>query len=168
MKITNTPTEVKWESRWVKVLVTGVGIFFALMFVVTLFPGGGSSSVSPNGSVNVVAKEESIIQYEVLRNWQPNKDSNAIGLEILIKPSDLSEKNIVDLAKEFSNRSNTVVVKVYTSKEAWDAGKSEDYSSVWKGGYIAFYMKRGNVNEVRWMQEVGKLSSLFGKKAQIK
>ncbi len=155
--------EKKYNTKNLIYVIVIVVVFIVMsMSIFSDDEGDTQSNPAP-----VAQNQVQVIQYEVLREWYPHQDVQAIGMEILISPSDLSEANIVALAQKLSNRSETIAVKVYTSKAAWDAEKNEDYGAIWKEGYIAFYWKRGNINEVRWFQEIGELSTLFGTKSQI-
>ena len=61
------------------------------------------------------------------------------------------------------------MVDIYTSKEAYLAGVNQEYGDIFNEGFILGYVKnltnRGayrGFNEIRWMQEKGELSHLFG------
>ena len=119
--------------------------------------------------------ELKIIDYAVLRKWNPDDDSKAIGMEILISEDDASKENIINLIKSIGSKSEKVLVKVYQNKEAWEQEKSGDYGKEYNRGYLVYYVKnltdsgayRG-IDEIRWFQEKGQLEELMGTKTKIK
>ena len=118
--------------------------------------------------------ERVVTDYSILREWNPDNDSDALGLEILISEKDVSKENITNLIKDIAGTKGKVNIKVYQSKEAWDEEKSGEYTEEYDRGYLAFYIKnktdsgayRG-FNEIRWLQAEGDLSYLFGEKTKF-
>jgi hypothetical protein len=109
-----------------------------------------------------------LIPYTVLREWNPDKDPKAVGLEIAISPDDVTTENVVALVKDLSKNTETAFIGVYDSKEAWQAGQNEIYGTVYKNGYIGMLTKRGSViNQIRWFQEEGPVSDKFGSVTNI-
>ncbi len=115
------------------------------------------------------AQEAEVIDFSVLREWNPDNDSQALGLEILVSESDATEENIVNLIRSLSTETQKSVIKVYQDRQAWEEEQSGEYTSAYDRGYLAFYVKnltdsgayRGR-NEIRWFQEVGQLEHLMG------
>jgi hypothetical protein len=106
------------------------------------------------------------IKYTVIHQWQPNNLPEALGMDVLLE-SEPSPQELVDFLIELGARNDPVVIHVYGSMEAYD--DAERTSQAYKEGYIASYKKDltgsepdSKQNEVRWMQESGAYSALFG------
>lgn len=111
------------------------------------------------------------IKYTIIRQWQPNNLPDALGLEILLE-SEPSPQELIDFLSDLGAHNDLVVIHVYSSMEAYN--DSERTSQAYKEGYIACYNKDltglepdSGRNEVRWFQEVGAYSSLYGTVVQI-
>jgi hypothetical protein len=117
---------------------------------------------------------DSVIGFDKLREWNPDDDTQAIGLEILISKEDVTKEGIIKLVKSITSNTQKAVVKIYQNKQAWNEEQSGNYTSVFNEGYLAFCVKnltnsgayRG-FNEIRWMQEKGNLQDLFGDKMKL-
>jgi hypothetical protein len=114
-----------------------------------------------NGLININ------INFDKLREWYPDNDLSAIGLEILVSRDDVTKENIIKLAESISSKTQKAVVKFYQSKEAWAEEKSGSYTEVYDQDYLAFYVKNltgkgayNGLNEIRWMQAEGDLQDL--------
>lgn len=168
---TQDKQEVNQGKRFLKILGISTGGFFGLFIFIAIIAviSGGSSNENP---VQDVAP--SVISYSVLREWNPDNDPSALGLEILISEEDARPVNITNLVRNLSGGREKVVIKVYQDKKAWEESEVGEYTDVFNKGYLAFYVKnltgsgayRG-FNEIRWMQEGGELDSLFGSKTQL-
>jgi hypothetical protein len=98
---------------------------------------------------------------------------SGFGADILLK-DDVSERDLVSLIKQLAGSHDPVVIRVYTSRTAYDQEQNGNYGPEYDSDYILFYVKnfsrmgayRG-CNEIRWMQEVGKFSSKFGTKSEL-
>ncbi len=115
-----------------------------------------------------------VINFDKLREWNPNDDSQAIGLEILVSKDDVTEESIINLVKSITSNTQKSVVKIYQNRQAWEEEQSGNYTDVYNQDYLAVYVKnlsdsgayRG-FNEIRWMQEEGDLQDLFGTKTKL-
>lgn len=123
--------------------------------------------------------EKPTYKYEILRRWKPYPKftDNGLGLEILLKEkeSDLTEKGIVKFINTMKKHWDPVVIKIYLSRKAYQEGLTESFTVEYDKGYLLFYVKNTTVrgayyglNEIRWMQEKGKFSNLFGHKTKLK
>jgi hypothetical protein len=106
-------------------------------------------------------------RYEILRQWQPNDMRDGLGLELLMG-ADADEGEIVSLIKELSKGKDPVLINIYTDRKVYEDAKKNIYEESFDRHFILAYIKnytnRGifqGVNEIRWMQEVGKFSHLF-------
>jgi hypothetical protein len=111
--------------------------------------------------------------YEFLRQWKPNNELNGYGAEILLN-RDYSEIEFVSLIQKLAERHDPVIIRIFTSRKAYDQEQADNYGPEYKSGYILFYVKnmtgRGayrGFNEIRWMQEIGKFSPKFGLKTRL-
>ncbi|WP_192820615.1 hypothetical protein [Rufibacter sp. LB8] len=120
---------------------------------------------------NNTVKEDLNISYEVLRQWNPNNDNDAIGLDILIDKKDATKENILILINQIAgNNVDKANILIFTTKNAWKEGqRGSNFTNDYKKSYIAFYVKNNTgdgaysgFNEIRWMQEIGALSNLYG------
>lgn len=118
---------------------------------------------------------ETTIIFDKLREWNPNNDPQAIGLEILVFKEDVTKENIIKLVESITSGAQKAIVKVYQNRQAWEEEQSGNYTDVYNEGYLAFYVKNltnngayGGFNEVRWFQEKGILKNLFGTKTELK
>ena len=119
-----------------------------------------------------INKEESVssnIEYDILREWNPDNEGDAIGLDILLSPKDVNEETIKEIVQQIVGDKKKAMIKVYQSKKAYSEETTGNYSDEYKKGYVAFYVKNltgdgayQDFDEIRWMQEIGKLSSLYG------
>ena len=111
--------------------------------------------------------------YEILRSWRPNNEAKGYGAEILLN-LDYSEAELISLVKQLATGHDPVVIRIFTSRNAYEQEQTGNYGPAYKSDYILFYVKnttgRGayrGFNEIRWMQEVGKYSSKFGSKTRM-
>jgi hypothetical protein len=111
--------------------------------------------------------------HTVLRQWKPNDHPNGYGADILMT-QDLNESDLITLTQTLGNGHDPVVIRIFSSRAAYEAEKNKQFGDVYARGYILFYVKnltgegayRG-FNEIRWMQEKGKFSSKFGTKTKL-
>jgi len=61
------------------------------------------------------------------------------------------------------------LVRIWNSKEAYNQDKSGNYGGAFKSGFILYYSKNtnNNYNAIKWMQEQGALSNLFGTQTNL-
>ena len=135
----------------------------------------GKSVYDANGKKLTEYTIESI-QYKVLRSWNPNNDNLAIGMDILIDKKNISEEAIKRLIAEIvGSQVELANILIFSSRNAWVEGqRGSGFTDDYKKNYIAFYVKNSTqkgaytgFNEIRWMQEVGKLASKYGSKTKI-
>lgn len=132
----------------------------------------GNSKETKKESIN----KKSTLKYEVLREWNPYQNINAIGMDILIDEKDATKEKIIELIREIVNEETELAnILIFTSKNAWQEGqRGSGFTDDYKKNYIAFYIKNysndraySGFNEIRWMQEIGTLSSLYGTTTQL-
>lgn len=130
---------------------------------------------NPGKTNKVTSDKNEKIPYKTLREWNPNKNSNAIGLDILIDKKYASKDQIKELLNEIVGNNELANILIFTSKKAWiEVNESSKPTNESLENYIAFYVKnetgegayRG-FNEIRWMQENGNLSNLYGTNTKL-
>ena len=94
------------------------------------------------GQQKIVEQQKiKVINYIILREWKPNKNSKAIGMEILIAKEDVSKESIISLTKSIGKNSKTVIIKIYQDKKAWEEEKADIYGEAFYEGYLGSYTK---------------------------
>ncbi|MCK5412829.1 MAG: hypothetical protein KAI57_00455 [Candidatus Pacebacteria bacterium] len=152
--------------------------FFGLIALTLIDPNLDDNSALNQEKIYEESENQiinSVINFDKLREWNPDDDIHAIGLEILVSKDDVTEENIVKLAESIASNTQKAVVKIYQNRQAWEEEQSRNYTDVYNQDYLAFYVKnltnsnayRG-FNEIRWMQEKGDLQDLFGTKTKLK
>jgi len=109
------------------------------------------------------------VQHSILRQWIPKHKSrqgavaftDSIGLDILLE-ADVDQPELVSFVKEKALGGEYVIIRVYTSRECWSDQTGE--SDACKTGIVLVYLKNpsSGQNEIRWVQQEGKFSGLFG------
>ena len=120
-------------------------------------------------SLNAKAK----VQFAYLRQFKHGKVQNGFGADVLLK-DDLSERELIALVKQLAGSHDPVLIRIFTSRLAYNQERNNKYGPEYNSDYILFYVKnfsslpayRGS-NEIRWMQETGKFSSKFGTKTKF-
>lgn len=114
------------------------------------------------------------IDYSIFREWNPDDDPQAVGLEILISENDATKENIENLVKSLSNNVRKTAIKVFQSRQAWEEEQSGDYTDAYDSGYLVYYVKNVSGsgafqgrNEIRWLQAEGQLEHLMGSSTQL-
>lgn len=117
-----------------------------------------------------------ITPFSFLQQWKPNDMPNGFGADILLK-SDLDEKELISFIKflttEFITYADTedapVLIRIWSSEAAYKQDQERNFGDEFRRGYLVFYVKnltgRGaykGFNEIRWMQQKGRFSDLFG------
>lgn len=154
-------------KKYLKYVGVGFGTLLVFLFIFAAI-GGGNKELDPQSQIKAT------VVYDVLRSWNPDSDPNAIGMEILINPDDVSKENIVNLVQKIADNKSKAVIKIYQDKKAWQGEQKGVYGDIFDAGYLVFYVKnttgsgayRG-FNEIRWMQELGNLEELFGTNMQL-
>ena len=103
-------------------------------------------------------------------------DSNRPNyIAILLYKGDVTEKRLIDIAKVFNQSyGKAVLVKIFSSTQAYQNEKNNVYGDIYDSDYILFYVKNirnwgayKGFNEIRWMQARGELSHLLGTKYKL-
>ena len=111
--------------------------------------------------------------YSIIEQWKPNNKPNGFGAVILLN-RDYSEVELIELIKSLATNHDPVLIRIFTSREAYHQEKSGSYGPEYDRDYILFYVKnltgsgayRG-FNEIRWMQVSGKFASKAGTKTKL-
>jgi hypothetical protein len=163
--------EVNMNTKW------STQIFFYWMFALVFGFISCSEGDSKRTKESVQSKEHKInlssINYSILRQWNPNNNPDSFGAEILLQ-QELTKEEIISFIKRLSLNKDPVKVNIYTIRAAYEQEKSGNYGKEYKEGFLLVYIKnftgkgtfRG-FNEIRWMQEIGKFSHLFGQKTKL-
>ena len=114
-----------------------------------------------------------LIDYSIIEQWKPNENPNGFGADTLLK-EDLTQEELISFIKHLGDNYDPVLIRVYTSQQAYEQEQSGNYGDEWREGYIIFYVKNltgqgaySGLNEIRWMQEIGEFSHLFGQKTKL-
>ena len=91
---------------------------------------------------------------------------------ILLYKGDITEKRLIDIVKIFNQSyGKAVLVKIFSSTQAYQNEKNNVYGDIYDSDYLLFYVKNlrkwgayKSFNEIRWMQAKGELSHLLGTK----
>jgi hypothetical protein len=138
----------------------------------------GSTDTKTSTTTKYTLPKNTNYKYEVLRQGEPYEEdtNNGLGLEILLKEkeSDLTKKGIVKFINTIEKDKDPVNIRIFLSRKAYEDEQNENYSDEYDKGYLLFYVKNTTVdrayygfNEIRWMQEKGKFSNLFGNKTKL-
>ena len=123
-------------------------------------------------------KKEINYDYEILREWEPYKEdtNNSLGLEILLKEKekDLTKEGLIEFINTLKKDIDPVTFKIYLSKKAYEEENNYNYTDEFDKGFLLVYIKNMTVNrtyygvnEIRWMQVIGKFSSFFGQSTKF-
>ncbi len=115
----------------------------------------------------VIPLDIDTIQFTVLRQWRPNDNPAALGLEVLIDEEDAIYENIIQMVRELGSNAQVAFIRVYQDEEAWRESRTSNYSEIYDRGYLAFYIKNrtttgaySGLHEIRWFQQEGELEEL--------
>ena len=104
------------------------------------------------------------MKYKILETWKPA--AIGYGADVWLM-EEITRENVIKLFKKLSKDKDPVVIRVHSTKESFKKMKKRKND---KKGYIAYCIRNFTyarfeygTNEIRWMQEKGELSSLFGK-----
>lgn len=133
-----------------------------------------SAQQTPIINDQFVKISEPVIDFEKIREWNPDNDPDAIGLEILISENEATMENIIKLVESITATAKKAVVKIYQNRLAWEEEQTGNYTDIYNEGYLVFYVKNltdsglyRDFNEFRWMQEKGNLQNLYGTKTKL-
>ena len=87
----------------------------------------------------------------------------------LLYKGDVTEKRLIDIIKVFNQSyGKAVLVKIFSSTQAYQNEKNNVYGEIYDSDYLLFYVKNirnwgayKGFNEIRWMQQKGVLNHLF-------
>jgi len=113
------------------------------------------------------------IKYSILRKWHPYEKQTGLGLDIWLE-TDLSEAQIVSFLMQLTKDKDPVKINIYTDRTVYENEKKGIYGPEYGKHFLLVYIKNTTVkrafygvDEIRWMQESGKFSHLFGKKTPM-
>lgn len=108
------------------------------------------------------------INYSFIDEWKPNDNPNGFGADILLK-DDLGKDELINFVQYLGSNKDPVLIRIWTSQTAYDQDEKAEYGNEFREGYVLFYVKNmtgeglyWGKNEIRWMQEIGEFSDLFG------
>lgn len=117
-----------------------------------------------------------MFNYDILEKWFPDKDTKGIGLTILLldEIDNINKEDLIDFVNKMGKNKPKVSIKVYSDIEAYNEDKNNTYTDKHKEGLIFVSVKNKTdigafqgFNEIRWMQEIGKFSDMFGQVTKI-
>ena len=111
---------------------------------------------------------------EYLDYWKPDGNSPNYGAVLLYK-GEVTQDRLIDISKVFNQSyKKTVLVKIFSSTQAFLDEKNDVYGDIYDSNYLLFYVKNlrnwgvyKGLNEIRWMQAKGGLSHLNGTKYKL-
>lgn len=150
-----------------------------MVLLFSALPACGSGETRPDEPLPSRAGAEAeqsvlsvaLLDHDTLRAWKPNDAVNGLGAEILLRQDidEISEDQLLSFIRRLAGDHDPVLIRVYTSQEAYAAEREQTYGPAYDEGYILFYIKNltgrgayGGRNEVRWMQESGRFAARFG------
>jgi hypothetical protein len=108
------------------------------------------------------------VNFSFFRQWKPNDNPNGFGADILLE-DDLDKEGLIAFIISLSVDYDPVLITIWTSEVAYDQNEKGEFGDEFREGFIAVYVKNftgvgayAGFNEIRWMQEIGKFSDLFG------
>lgn len=120
-------------------------------------------------SAPVPAREPTVaLKYTILRQWLPDNTPNGYGAELLLE-QDVTEQELILFLKRLGEGKDPVLIKIYTTRKAYEEELSGTYTTEYDRGYLLSYIRKragrgayARVNEIRWMQKEGPFSHLYG------
>ncbi len=117
----------------------------------------------------VIPHDIDTIPFTVLRQWRPNDNPAALGLEVLIDEDDAIYENIIQMVRELGSNAQISFIRVFQDEAAWRESRTSNFSEIYDRGYLAFYIKNrtgsgaySGLHEIRWFQQEGQLEELNG------
>ena len=119
--------------------------------------------------VRPVLDDIEYLEYEKPDGNHPNY------VAILLYKGDVTENRLIDIVKIFNQSyGKAVLVKIFSSSQAYQNEKNNVYGNIYDSDYLLFYVKNlrnwgvyKGFNEIRWMQAKGGLSHLFDTKYKL-
>lgn len=153
--------------------IYGIGVLLSFIGFGIFNPKKNEATATQTASAKVIPNK---IAFTILREWKPDEEQDAIGMDILIDQKDATQENVIALFSQIASSDvQKAVILVFTTKNAWEESqRGKGFTSDYKKSYIAYCIKnttskglfRG-ANEIRWMQEVGTLASLYGQSTKL-
>ena len=88
----------------------------------------------------------------------------------MVYSGEISKSNLIKIVKHLDEAyPKRCVVNIWSSKKAYYHNKASNWSDTWRNGFLIHYSKNAanNYNVIKWMQEIGTLSNLFGTQTNI-
>lgn len=153
--------------------IYGIGVLLSFIGFGIFNPKKNEATDIQKVTTETTANE---IAFTILREWKPDKEADAVGMDILIDKKDATQEKITTLFIQIASMEvQKAVILVFTTKNAWEEGKrGSGFTDEYKKGYIAYCVKNTTqkglykgANEIRWMQEIGTLASLYGQSTKF-
>ncbi len=132
-----------------------------------------TSQPQPSNTPQPTATEtgDKIENYTFITTFNPGDDPNAFGADVLLLDdiNNFEVEDIVIFIKDLSDPYEVAVIRLWTSQTAYDQDQNYAWGPEYSEGYILYFAKTSSTTspEIRWFQEVGKFSSLFGTRTPI-
>ncbi|MCC5942723.1 MAG: hypothetical protein JJU37_14370 [Balneolaceae bacterium] len=117
----------------------------------------------------VIPYDIDTIDFTVLRQWRPNDNPAALGLEVLIGEEGAVYENIIQMVRELGSNAQISLIRVFQDEQAWRESRTSNFTEIYDRGYLAFYIKNrtgsgaySGLHEIRWFQQEGELEELNG------
>lgn len=111
------------------------------------------------------------LEYKFLREWRVADAPHGYGADILIE-DDVEAEELVRFVIKLAGEQDPVKIRVWTNIDTYE--NMDETSAVYKNGYVLVYIRQtisggalSDMNEIQWMQEVGKFSNFFGQTIQV-
>ena len=121
-------------------------------------------------------------KFSLLASWKPNSEANGFGADVLLE-DELNKEEIVTfvkyLADDFNRYTNDkttspICIRIWSSELAFEQNQKLEFGDEFRTGYLVYFVRNltnkgayKGFNEIRWMQEIGKFSELFGQKTKL-
>ncbi len=147
-----------------------LGLMLCLLMVGVLFAACGGKNLPAVPEIPKVEKPEFptvMLKHSVLRTWKEGNDPNGLGAEILLKENleELKPETLVAFlqGRGRKNDRSPVVIRVFTSQQAWQEEKDEAWGEAYDAGYICYYKRvKDGGHFLRWMQKAGPYANMKG------
>ena len=113
------------------------------------------------------------MKHSILRQWTPDNQPNGYGAEIFLEELPSKDK-LIAFFRDLAQDKDPVSISLFTDRGVYEDSKKSKYGEGYKKHFIAMYVKNGTgkgafagFNEIRWMQERGRLSEMFLKVTKL-
>lgn len=140
-------------------VITAV-IFIGLVVILTNSSPRDNSFAETSPTTNEAAS----IKYKFLDERIPSSAQNAYNADVLLE-QDLFVEDFAKFIYKLGHEYNKASIRVWTDQQAFLNEKKNIYGKPFKEHFIAVYLKNksNGLDEIRFMQEIGNYSTLFGK-----